>query len=113
MNTDETDIIGVINLNQYGIVSEKKEIDIGKLQAIIDNYKGKRDALLMIVHDIRAEYGDVKNSENHAYKTMVNYYGDPTLSLFDSKDDILLEFREKIDDNSDFKENGGCGLIFI
>jgi len=50
------EITGVVNLNEYGIAKKPKEIDLAKIQEIIDKYKGKRDALLLIIHDIRAEY---------------------------------------------------------
>ncbi len=56
MNSSDVKIEGVLNLNEFGLVSDKKEIDIGKIQAIIDKYKGKRDALIFIIYDIRALY---------------------------------------------------------
>jgi hypothetical protein len=56
MSPNGIEVTGVVNLNEYGIVGEPKEIDLAKIQAIIDKYKGKRDALLLIIHDIRAEY---------------------------------------------------------
>ena len=56
MSPDEMQMTGIVNLNEYGIVGEPKEIDLEKIQTIIDKYNGKRDALLLIIHDIRSEY---------------------------------------------------------
>ncbi len=56
MSPNGINMTGVVNLNEYGIVEETKEIDLEKIQTIIDKYKGKRDPLLLIIYDIRAEY---------------------------------------------------------
>jgi phage FluMu protein Com len=56
MSPNGIKLSGVVHLNEYGIVAEPKEIDLEKLQAIVDKYQGKRDALLLIIHDIRAEH---------------------------------------------------------
>ena len=55
MSPDGFDMTGVVNLNEYGIEAEK-EVDLEKIKAIVEKYKGKRDALILIIHDIRAEY---------------------------------------------------------
>ncbi len=56
MSPNGIEITGVVNLNEYGIVTEPKDIDFDKIKSIIEKYKGKRDALLLIIHDIRTEY---------------------------------------------------------
>jgi hypothetical protein len=56
------------------------------------------------VAEAKAELGQLGERESLAGKMMLNYFGDPSLTLYDSSDDI-------IDEGPDADEGCGCAAV--
>ncbi len=87
------EVLGVVHLDEIGVVGKTKLIGLGKIEAIVDKYKKEKSSLTSILSKIQKEYGWIPEN---VLEYVAERLSIPISKLHDTMEDTEKEERFRV-----------------